>query len=121
MSLPSSDNQVILNYQRQSTSGWQIWNILLDFSGGMLSILQLVGDSLAEARAQGRPHEWTGVIGNPAKFGLGLVSIFFDVSNIRYGYPGPIYAGHENRHRCCFFFGLRLYAGKARIYLHNHM
>lgn len=72
--------QVVLNYRRKSTSGWQIWNILLDFSGGTLSIVQLVGDSLAEAKAQGLPHSWTGIVGNPAKFGLGLVSIFFDVS-----------------------------------------
>ncbi|KAL7539397.1 hypothetical protein ACHAXR_010729 [Thalassiosira sp. AJA248-18] len=71
--------QVALNYRRKSTSGWQIWNILLDFSGGTLSIVQLVGDSLAEARAQGLPHSWTGIIGNPAKFGLGLVSVFCDV------------------------------------------
>eukprot|EP00579_Thalassiosira_antarctica_P025570 CAMPEP_0202023462 /NCGR_PEP_ID=MMETSP0905-20130828/51942_1 /ASSEMBLY_ACC=CAM_ASM_000554 /TAXON_ID=420261 /ORGANISM="Thalassiosira antarctica, Strain CCMP982" /LENGTH=646 /DNA_ID=CAMNT_0048585845 /DNA_START=130 /DNA_END=2067 /DNA_ORIENTATION=- len=50
--------QVVLNYQRKSTSGWQIWNILLDFSGGTLSIVQLVGDSFAEAKAQGLPHSW---------------------------------------------------------------
>ena len=31
--------QVILNYQRKSTSGWQIWNIILDFSGGSLNWL----------------------------------------------------------------------------------
>mmetsp|Transcript_13230 Transcript_13230/g.28086 ORF Transcript_13230/g.28086 Transcript_13230/m.28086 type:complete len:276 (-) Transcript_13230:78-905(-) len=71
--------QVALNYQRKSTSGWQIWNILLDFSGGTLSIVQLVGDSMAEANAQGLPHSWTGIVGNPAKLGLGMVSIFFDV------------------------------------------
>lgn len=34
--------QVVLNYRRKSTSGWQIWNILLGFSGGTLSIVQLV-------------------------------------------------------------------------------
>ena len=72
--------QVVLNFRRKSTSGWQIWNILLDFSGGTLSIVQLMGDSMADARVQGLSHGWTGVIGNPAKFGLGLVSIFFDVS-----------------------------------------
>ncbi|KAL7517530.1 hypothetical protein ACHAWX_002449 [Stephanocyclus meneghinianus] len=71
--------QAILNYQRKSTSGWQIWNILLDFSGGSLSIIQLIGDSLAEANARGLQRGWTGIVGNPAKFGLGLVSIFFDV------------------------------------------
>ena len=72
--------QVMLNYRRKSTSGWEIWNILLDFSGGSLSMVQLVGDSLAEARKQGLAHGWTGIIGNPAKFGLGLVSVSFDVS-----------------------------------------
>ena len=65
--------QVLLNYRRKSTSGWQIWNILLDFTGGTLSIIQLIGDSLSQ------DGSWTGVIGNPAKLGLGLVSISFDI------------------------------------------
>ena len=69
----------MLNYRRKSTSGWQIWNILLDFSGGTFSIVQLVGDSIAEANALGLPHSWTGILGNPAKFGLGFVSIVFDI------------------------------------------
>lgn len=43
-------------------------------------MVQLVGDSLAEAKKQGLAHGWTGIIGNPAKFGLGLVSVSFDVS-----------------------------------------
>ena len=64
--------QVMLNYQRKSTSGWQIWNILLDCSGGTLSIMQLIGDSFAQ------DGSWTGVLGNPAKLGLGLISICFD-------------------------------------------
>lgn len=32
--------QLILNYRRKSTVGWTIYNILLDFSGGTLSIIQ---------------------------------------------------------------------------------
>jgi cystinosin len=36
--------QVILNMKRKSTVGWSIWNILLDFTGGILSVLQLVLD-----------------------------------------------------------------------------
>ena len=35
--------------------------------------IQLIGDSLAQDGG------WTGVVGNPAKLGLGLVSICFDV------------------------------------------
>ncbi len=65
--------QVMLNYRRKSTAGWAIWNILLDFTGGSLSIIQLIGDSFAQ------DGSWTGVLGNPAKLGLGLVSICFDV------------------------------------------
>ena len=46
-------------------------------------MVQLVGDSLAEAKKQGLAHGWTGIIGNPAKFGLGLVSVSFDVSSCK--------------------------------------
>jgi len=31
-----------MNYKRKSTSGWSIGNIFLDFTGGLLSILQMV-------------------------------------------------------------------------------
>lgn len=34
--------QAILNYRRKSTSGWSIGNILLDFTGGILSMLQMI-------------------------------------------------------------------------------
>jgi cystinosin len=64
--------QVILNFQRRSTYGWSIWNILLDFTGGMLSDLQLVFDCADLG-------DWTGITGNIAKFGLGFVSITFDI------------------------------------------
>lgn len=52
--------------------GWSIWNILLDFTGGVLSVLQLVFDC-ADLK------DFSGISGNPAKFGLGFVSIIFDV------------------------------------------
>ena len=64
--------QVILNYQRRSTVGWSIWNIILDFTGGTLSILQLVLDCSDLG-------DFTGITGNSAKFGLGFVSIIFDI------------------------------------------
>ena len=64
--------QVILNFQRKSTQGWSIWNILLDFTGGILSVLQLILDCSDMG-------DWTGITGNAAKFGLGNVSIFFDL------------------------------------------
>jgi len=33
--------QAVLNYRRKSTVGWSIENILMDFTGGVLSILQM--------------------------------------------------------------------------------
>src|SRR5271163_1064619 len=64
--------QVWVNYKRKSTQGWSIWQILLDLTGGVLSILQLVIDAGLQA-------DWSGITGNPVKLGLGNVSIFFDV------------------------------------------
>ncbi len=34
--------QAYMNYKRQSTEGWSIGNVLLDFTGGILSILQMI-------------------------------------------------------------------------------
>ena len=64
--------QVWINYQRKSTVGWSIEQILMDLTGGVLSLAQLIIDSSLQA-------DWSGVTGNPMKFGLGNVSIFFDV------------------------------------------
>lgn len=64
--------QVYLNHKRKSTQGWSIYNIILDFTGGWLSTLQLFLDSMAQ-------HDWSGMTGDPVKFGLGLVSIVYDI------------------------------------------
>ncbi|GAB9466723.1 Lysosomal cystine transporter [Globisporangium polare] len=64
--------QIVLNYQRKSTIGWTIWNVLLDIAGGLLSIGQQVLDSAAT-------HDWTAITGDPVKFSLGFVSIVVDV------------------------------------------
>ncbi|KAF8302769.1 putative cystinosin [Trypanosoma cruzi] len=64
--------QVYLNYKRKCTIGWNIWNILLDFTGGILSILQEVIDSWVTS-------DWDGMTGNPVKFALGSVSILYDL------------------------------------------
>jgi cystinosin len=34
--------QAFYNYKRQSTVGWSIGNIFLDFTGGILSMLQMI-------------------------------------------------------------------------------
>lgn len=64
--------QAWLNYKRKSTEGWRIEMILLDFSGGVLSLIQLLIDSSFT-------KDWSGVTGNPAKFLLSNVSIVFDL------------------------------------------
>lgn len=33
--------QVLLNIRRRSTKGWTIWNVILDLTGGLLSVLQV--------------------------------------------------------------------------------
>ncbi|OAL05852.1 hypothetical protein IQ06DRAFT_266235 [Phaeosphaeriaceae sp. SRC1lsM3a] len=64
--------QAWVNYKRKSTIGWSIYPILLDFSGGWLSLAQLIIDSAMQ-------NDWTGITGNPVKFGLGNITIVFDI------------------------------------------
>lgn len=33
--------QVALNMRRRSTTGWTIWNVILDLVGGLLSVVQV--------------------------------------------------------------------------------
>jgi len=64
--------QAFLNFRRKSTAGWSIENVLLDFFGGLLSVLQLVLDC-------SESEDWSGVSGNLVKFALGFTSMVFDV------------------------------------------
>lgn len=64
--------QMWVNYKRKSTLGWSIYPMLMDFAGGWLSLAQLVIDSSLQ-------HDWTGVAGNPVKFGLSNITIVFDI------------------------------------------
>lgn len=64
--------QVYINYKLKSTVGWAIGQIVLDFAGGILSISQLFIDASLQA-------DWSGITGNPVKFGLGNISMLFDV------------------------------------------
>ena len=45
ISLTKYAPQVYLNCSLKSTVGWSIHNVLLDFTGGLLSVLQLIGDA----------------------------------------------------------------------------
>ena len=64
--------QVVVNFNRQSTIGWSITQILFDITGGVLSLLQLIID----ASFQG---DWSGITGNSLKLGLSNISIAFDI------------------------------------------
>ena len=64
--------QAWMNYKRKSTEGWSIGNILLDMTGGVLSVLQMF---LLAANY----NDWSSIFGSPTKFGLGFFSILFDL------------------------------------------
>ncbi|XP_048469832.1 cystinosin-like [Rhincodon typus] len=64
--------QAYMNYRRKSTIGWSIGNVLLDFTGGSFSIVQMFLQSYNN-------DEWLLIFGDPTKFGLGLFSVLFDI------------------------------------------
>merc|ERR1712045_342064 len=64
--------QAVMNYRRKSTVGWSIGNILLDFTGGMLSMVQMFLIAYNN-------DDWNSLFGDPTKFGLGLFSVVFDI------------------------------------------
>ena len=68
--------QALKNYSRKSTEGWSIENVLLDFTGGIFSILQIFVDGA-------HTGDWNvfgdGSSFNIAKFSLGFTSILFDI------------------------------------------
>uniref|UniRef100_A0A182YGH5 Cystinosin n=1 Tax=Anopheles stephensi TaxID=30069 RepID=A0A182YGH5_ANOST len=64
--------QAALNFRRKSTVGWSIENVLLDFTGGMLSMLQMLLNGY-------NYDDWASIFGDPTKFGLGLFSVLFDI------------------------------------------
>lgn len=81
--------QIMTNYRHRSTVGWSIWQILLDLLGGFLSIAQQCVDSWMQ-------RDWSGITGNPVKFGLGNVSIAYDVVFVLQHYV--LYRGDEDGH-----------------------
>jgi len=63
--------QAFMNFKLKSTVGWSIGNVLLDLTGGLMSLLQMGLDVY-------NTGDWYIAIGNPVKFGLSFVSIVFD-------------------------------------------
>jgi LCT (Lysosomal Cystine Transporter) family transporter len=70
--------QAYLNYRRKATTGWSIGNVLLDFTGGILSILQMVVDALRIVPGTSTTVDASD-FANVPKMLLGLESILFDV------------------------------------------
>ncbi|KAK6331602.1 hypothetical protein TWF718_002151 [Orbilia javanica] len=78
--------QIYINYVNKSTEGFSIWQILADFFGGVLSLVQLGIDAALEGG-------WDGVKGNLVKTGLGVISMALNVVFIIQHYI--IYRGKE--------------------------
>lgn len=72
ITLLKSCPQAYLNFKRKSTIGWSIGNVLMDFCGGFLSIVQMFMISY-------NFNDWSSIFGDPTKFGLGLFSVMFDI------------------------------------------
>ncbi|PRP86080.1 cystinosin precursor [Planoprotostelium fungivorum] len=64
--------QAYMNYTRKSTKGWSILFSVLDLTGGVLSITQLMFDGW-------RKEDWEGVRSNPLKLFLGIITCLFDL------------------------------------------
>ena len=69
--------QVVSNYKRKSTIGWNIHNILLDFTGGTFSFGQNIIDAFRDEFSVTSDGQPKGL--NIAKFALSFISIFFDI------------------------------------------
>lgn len=81
--------QALMNYRRKSTTGWSIGNILLDFTGGTLSMLQMILNAY-------NYDDWNSIFGDPTKFGLGLFSVLFDILFIVQHYILYRYVSHQH-------------------------
>ncbi|XP_014093036.1 cystinosin homolog isoform X1 [Bactrocera oleae] len=64
--------QALMNYRRKSTTGWSIGNILLDLTGGLLSMLQMILNAY-------NYNDWVSIFGSVTKFGMGLFTVLFDI------------------------------------------
>ena len=75
-----------MNYKLKSTAGWNIGQSIMDFTGGLTSVFQLCLEAVVK-------HDSTAVTGDPVKFGLGFVSVIFDIILMTQHYV--LYRGNE--------------------------
>ena len=69
--------QVVSNFRRRSTIGWNIHNILLDFTGGAFSFGQNIIDSFRDEFSITSDDQSKGL--NIAKYALSIISMLFDI------------------------------------------
>ena len=69
--------QVVSNFKRKSTIGWNIHNIILDFTGGAFSFGQNIIDSSRDTFSITSEGQSKGL--NIAKYALSFISMFFDI------------------------------------------
>ena len=80
--------QVWLNFKRKSTTGFHIGGVLLDFGGGVLSLLQMDLYCFIE-------HSNNQLTGNIPKMALALVTLMFNIILVWQHYV--FYLGNEHR------------------------
>lgn len=131
-----------MNYQRKSTVGWSIGNVLLDFTGAR-AVWLVAAAAFCAGLARAAPHvsppqlfaggslsilqmvlqsynskDWTIFYGDVTKIGLGLFSILFDIlfmfqHYVFYSTGAPWGVGVREERGC----GPRGCAGSARALL----
>lgn len=64
-SIPVCLAQAYMNFRYKSTEGWSIGNVLLDFTGGSFSLLQMFLQSYNNGESAWRlpAHQWAGGTG----------------------------------------------------------
>ena len=92
--------QIWIVYKAKSTAGLNIGAIWLDAFGGIFSTLQMV--ILAY-----NSNDWSSIVGNLAKFLLGLLSVGYSLTLITQHYV--LYPSRDGAIRC---FGISVYAKK---------
>lgn len=64
--------QLYVNYRHKSTAGFSMVGLLMDFTGGVLSLAQMF-------MLSANNDDWISVFNNFSKFGLGVITIIFDL------------------------------------------
>jgi len=87
--------QLLSNTRRQSTTGWSISSVLLDMTGGIFCMAQL----LLDGKASYGGDFSNGVLGNVVKLGLGVITIVYNTIFCMQHYVWYNRHNHRHRHR----------------------